>query len=146
MLVKGPLKIWITKQVPVYIHLQCHGVQKYFFLFSLDMQFEIKLVKKLLADVTVFTCVYLNEAHHAILCNMMWETICKGAVTNFTNTYELIIQILWKCILPSVSDDLIRSEFCTCHDSWAVVRCAKFWPDLISTIHIRATLMVTRFG
>ena len=34
------------------------------------------------------------------------------------------------------SNDQIRSQFCTCHDSWAVVACAKLWPDLIVIFHI----------
>ena len=25
-------------------------------------------------------------------------------------------------------NDSIRSQFCTCHDSWAVMTCAKLWP------------------
>ena len=45
----------------------------------------------------------------------------------------------------SVSDELIRSKFCTCHDSQAVVTCAKFWPDLISTFHIITTHIFARF-
>ena len=35
------------------------------------------------------------------------------------------------------NDWLIRSQFCTCHDSWAVVTCANMWPDLAITIKIR---------
>ena len=27
------------------------------------------------------------------------------------------------------NNDPIRSQFCTCHDSWAVVTCANLWPD-----------------
>ena len=32
---------------------------------------------------------------------------------------------------------LNRSEFCTCHDSWAVMACAKFWPDWNIIFHVR---------
>ena len=35
-------------------------------------------------------------------------------------------------------DNKIRSLFGTCHDSWAVVTCAKLWPDWIIRIDIRA--------
>ena len=33
------------------------------------------------------------------------------------------------------NNDPIRSQFCTCHDSWAVVRYAKLWPNWIITLH-----------
>ena len=38
------------------------------------------------------------------------------------------------------NDNQIRSQFCTCCDSWAVVTCAKFWPDWI----IRSIFTVKR--
>ena len=44
-----------------------------------------------------------------------------------------------------VSDELIRSKFCTCHDSLAVMTRAKFWPDLMSTFCIIATHIFARF-
>ena len=31
----------------------------------------------------------------------------------------------------------IRSQLCTCHDSWAVVACAKLWPELVAICHVR---------
>ena len=34
-------------------------------------------------------------------------------------------------VLRKKNSDLIRSQFCTCHDSWAVVTCAKLLPDNI---------------
>ena len=42
--------------------------------------------------------------------------------------YEQIIEIFcsnFQC------EHSIRSQFCTCHDSWAAVVCAKMWPDVI---------------
>ena len=30
----------------------------------------------------------------------------------------------------------IRSQFCTCHDSGAVVACAKLWPDQMIAFHL----------
>ena len=61
--------------------------------------------------------------------------------------YKLLIQILqkicvvflWKIVMN------IRSQFCTCHDSCAVVACAKFWPHLIIKIEIRAKIIFPRF-
>ena len=36
------------------------------------------------------------------------------------------------------SDDAIKSQFCTCHDSWAAVKCAKLWLDWIIILCVRA--------
>ena len=36
------------------------------------------------------------------------------------------------------SNDSTRSQICTCHDSSAVMACAKLWTDLISIFYIRA--------
>ena len=41
------------------------------------------------------------------------------------------------------SNDLIRSEICTYHDSLAVVTCAKLWSDLISIFEVRVTWNAT---
>ena len=41
--------------------------------------------------------------------------------------------------------DPIMSQFCTCHDSWAVMACAKLWHDLMIIFHVRATCIVKRF-
>ena len=42
-------------------------------------------------------------------------------------------------------DDPFRSQFCTCHDSSAVVTCAILWPGWIITIIIIARKMFTNF-
>ena len=39
----------------------------------------------------------------------------------------------------SYSNNSIRSQFCTCHDSWAVVACANLCHDLIIIFHVRTT-------
>ena len=44
------------------------------------------------------------------------------------------------------SNDRISSQFCTCHDSWAVMTCAKLWPDSIIIFQVKATWVLTRFG
>ena len=44
------------------------------------------------------------------------------------------------------NDDQIRSRFCTCHDSSAVVTCAKLWPDLVNRIMIKAKANFSRFN
>ena len=40
----------------------------------------------------------------------------------------------------------IRSQFCTCHDSGAVVTCAKLRPDLVTIVHVTATIDFRRLG
>ena len=37
------------------------------------------------------------------------------------------------------SNDPIRSQFCTCHNSWAVMTCANLWPDMLCISKVRAT-------
>ena len=44
------------------------------------------------------------------------------------------------------SDDQIRSQFCTCHDSSAVMACAKLWPDWDIIFHKTVTCIIKRFG
>ena len=44
------------------------------------------------------------------------------------------------------NDNLIRSQICTCHDSRAVVTCAKLWPEQIIIVCGRATHILKRFG
>ena len=78
---------------------------------------------------------------------IVWKLFMKSTPgTRYTLVYELIIEILWKSLfLLIVSDDLIRLQICTCHDSWAVMTCAKLWPDQIILFHIRAKRISTRF-
>ena len=40
----------------------------------------------------------------------------------------------------------IRSQFCTCHDSSAVMACAKLRPGLIITVYVRTIWFMTKFG
>ena len=42
-------------------------------------------------------------------------------------------------------NDPIKSQFCTCHDSSAVVACATLWLDWIIRIKIRANIIFMRF-
>ena len=45
----------------------------------------------------------------------------------------------------SKNNDQIRSQFCTCYDSLAVMTCAKLWPDWMIRIKIRAKWLSRRF-
>ena len=52
------------------------------------------------------------------------------------SVYELIIEIFWNWFCCNYdSNDTISPQFCTCHDSWAAVACAKLLPDLIIIYH-----------
>ena len=57
-------------------------------------------------------------------------------ITEKTN--ELITQILQKYqLFLCENNHLIRSQFCSCHDSSAAMACAKLRPDWINRIKIR---------
>ena len=64
--------------------------------------------------------------------------ICDRPGTHFTksvwaNNWNFVKNIFFHSNYP------IRSQTYTCHDSWAVVTCAKLWPDLIIIFKVRAT-------
>ena len=42
--------------------------------------------------------------------------------------------------------DSIKSQFCTCHDSWAVMACEKLWFNLMIIFHKRTAQSFIRFG
>ena len=44
------------------------------------------------------------------------------------------------------SNDPVRAQFCTYHNSWAVAVCAKLWPDFKFNFHITATYIFPKFG
>ena len=73
--------------------------------------------------------------------------LVRGPWTHSTNGCELIINILSIQWLFShmKNNKLTRPWFCTCHDSWAVVTCAKLWPDGIIPVIITAVIIFTRF-
>ena len=62
--------------------------------------------------------------------------------------YKLIIKILGRIFFTLTFDSNvpIRSQFSTCHDSYAVVPCAKLWPVWMNIFHVRAFSIYTRFG
>ena len=60
---------------------------------------------------------------------------------------ELInFEILQKIVLVLILIIHFRSPFCSCHDSWAVVACAKLWPDWVVIFNARATFIFTSFA
>ena len=62
------------------------------------------------------------------------------------NALELIIHILRKFRPANFNHiDLIISQFCTCHDSSAVVTCAKLWDDWIISLQVKANIFLEDF-
>ena len=65
--------------------------------------------------------------------NGMHATMMEGFVGSFNHQAPISQTWLKFCenLFPSDFDfdDPIRPQCCTCHDSWAVVACAKLWPD-----------------
>ena len=64
------------------------------------------------------------------------------------SVHELITEILWKYYSSSSFDtnDPVRPQICTCHDSWAVMTCANLWPDLTVIWDVRTIFIFTSFG
>ena len=62
---------------------------------------------------------------------------------------ELLLESCWGTYYSYGNDDKdndsIRSQFCTCHDGWAVVICTKLWSDWVVRIQIKARRIFTRF-
>ena len=72
-------------------------------------------------------------------------TTSQGSISQ--RVYKLIINILEKklCCFYMENNGQIRPQFCTCHDSSAVMACAKLWSDWIIHIKCRAKRIFTRF-
>ena len=59
---------------------------------------------------------------------------------------ELISEILRKfTLLQYDANDPIGSQFCACHDSSAILACAKWWPGFIIISHIWVTEIFVKF-
>ena len=82
-----------------------------------------------------------NNADIGFITNMDNITRDHGVISQIF--YKLIIEILKTFYICSYFnfDYTIRSQFCTCHDSWAVMACAKLEPDLIIIFHLRWAVM-----
>ena len=61
-----------------------------------------------------------------VLTSLSWMPVSP-------KVYELLSQIFKNQFYSHLkSCNLIRPQFCTCHDSTAVITCAKLWPYLIN--------------
>ena len=77
----------------------------------------------------------------------VWAMVSFGwNLWPITQTIYDIMQILINSFCSSFDSNYsISSHFCTCHDSLAVMACAKLWTDLIIIFHMRAVNIFTRF-
>ena len=74
-------------------------------------------------------------AHHTCLGMDLWPT-SQSLWAHDKNLVKL------QCCSYLKSNDQIRSQFCTCHDCWAVMTCANLWPDwMIRLMRIKITIM-----
>ena len=62
------------------------------------------------------------------------------------HNYEMVDERVCSFCSSFVSNDAIRSKISTCHDSWAVVACAKLWPNLNFFLCKSNTYFYSRFG
>ena len=102
---------------------------------------------------------YPTDSHNVTLlglCNSLawWERkLCPKRVCDlwpdthltrplWANNSNLLKNSFWS---DFYSDDAIRSQFCTCHDSSAVMSCVKLWPDIIIVFHIKASIKASIF-
>ena len=72
-----------------------------------------------------------------------WDTFHKWFMSSWMKSYENVF-----CFNLDLSHT-IRSQMCTCHDSLAVMACAKLWsdwPDLIINFHTRKKTIRIRSG
>ena len=75
----------------------------------------------------------LNSWHLKAPCHW-FKGLCHHhvPVTHFTEFMSSYLKIYKSSLGFNCNfDDTIRSQICTCHDSWAVVKCTKLWPDYI---------------
>ena len=99
---------------------------------------------KLWTHVNVMTCPYSisvlstsspwqqqEQGRHSQISQTFMNSYSKSCQNSFCSRFKMI--------------DLISSPLCTCHDSSAVVTCAKLWPDLVIIFHVISTCNFTRF-
>ena len=93
--------------------------------------------------ITIEFCTRLDNYFNLAVVTLVYmvdkdpEKIIPNFITGYLGSisqmvYAFIVQIMWTFLYTKFdSNDLIRWEFCTCHDSSAVVACAKLWRNWI---------------
>ena len=103
---------------------------------------------------TLLMCMFWHSAIWQYLCGIYGQhdiardvQVCVGSGTLSPSVYQLMTKILWINFSSNFnSNGPIRSQFCTWHDSLAVMVCAKLWSDLIFICHVTGTWIFTRPG
>ena len=85
--------------------------------------------------VSVHLCLVNSDLH-----SLSFTSLALGSIS--LTFYDLIFQCCQSHPLMLINYDPIRSQFCTCHDSFAVMTCAKLWPDQMIIFHTKATLII----
>ena len=66
------------------------------------------------------------------------RSFCKGCVNSWSKSCKKHI--------ARTNDNQTRSQFCACHDNWAVMTCAKLRSDRIIIFQIKTHWLYARFG
>ena len=82
---------------------------------------------------------------HKMMSQAAEFTATIGGVSSMTH-FTQFTNGLYAYSLNLYSNDSVRSQFCTCHDSSAVMTCAKLGPDQIMIFQVKVTWIFTRFG
>ena len=97
------------------------------------------------------------EKHHSFICYTRTLKKQQLPTNETTMTSRCFLDLFHKQLMnaqlkscenfPSncYSNDPIRSQFCTCHDSLAVMTCAKLQPNWVIVFRLMAIFMFTSF-
>ena len=75
--------------------------------------------------------------------NCVWKI--RSKMDSRDPFHEVLMSWWLKLCFNYESNDKNCSRFCTCHNSSAVVACAKFWPDLIIIFQITTSQFFLHF-
>ena len=90
--------------------------------------------------------IHINEILYIHINDILYLHINSlNPWAHFTNGSWAHNWNLLKDIFNSYFNITIRWQFCTCHNSRAIVACAKLWPDLIIILQVLATQIFIMF-
>ena len=92
--------------------------------------------------------IWIRTKISSVKFQSQWKSISN---MHPRNSFHKVFMSSWskshkdKCCFYLKNNHLIRSQFCTCHDSSAVMTCANVWPDWIIRITITVKIFFRRF-
>ena len=136
-----------TMRIPEPMMTYCHPyeqtVNKNTTIFIKGNAFQY-IVSKMSAILFRHQCLKFSVMVSSTLWWLFIGVPCQRPVSQ--RVYEHIIQNSSNsCCSKSRNNDLISSKFCTSHDSWAVMTCAKLWPDYTNEMEIEIKRIFRRF-